>query len=539
MSRRSRILVGLAAIGLLALAAPSPTLHGAEEESRLRWQTYAGSPQDEDGSGVAVDASGNVYLTGWSDATWGSPILPHSGGRDTFVAKLDGDGRLLWNTFMGSSDTYENAIAVDGDGNVYAVGAASFGGGALEAFVAKLSPEGDLRWRRPANATYSGVATTVAVDAVGSIFVGGWGGCHSGPYHTPGAWVAKLDSSGADVWHSCVGAWFSECRTLVVDEGGNVYVAGRSTQTWGTPVNPHAGGGRTPGADDAFVAKLDSSGILQWNTFMGAPSFFDYGSGIAVDASGSVYVAGGSEATWGTPITRPAGRGGGFVAKVDGNGVRLWHTFLGTLGWSVAADRGQNVYAAGVWGAEAAGFVAALNRDGVLQWNTLVDAILDEMVLAGRHLYVSGQIDWPSGAPVHPHAGGWDAFVAKVEANPPPADFHTVTPCRLVDSRVGPPGPLPAGETRAIVAVGSCGIPTEAVALALNVTATQPTAPGNLRVYPTGQPRPLASTLNYSAGQTRANNAVAGLSAAGSLSVHCAQASGSVHFTVDVSGYFK
>ena len=93
------------------------------DEPILSWHTFAGSVVDDDGAGIAVDPSGNIYMAGWSDASWGSPINPHSGGRDAFVAKLNSLGELEWNTFMGSS--YEDrarAIAVDGSGNVYVVG---------------------------------------------------------------------------------------------------------------------------------------------------------------------------------------------------------------------------------------------------------------------------------------------------------------------------------------------------------------------------------------------------------------------------------
>ena len=157
------------------------------------------------------------------------------------------------------------------------------------------------------------------------------------------------------------------------------------------------------------------------------------------------------------------------------------------------------------------------------------DVVVDEeevvLTIAASPSYVVGT---PGGA-----------SVTITDDDPIPADYYTVTPCRLSDSRIGAPGPLLAGEARSIATIGNCGIPAGAVALALNITVTQPTAQGSLRLYPTGQPLPLASTLNYSAAQTRANNAVAGLSAAGSLSVYCSQSSGSVHFIVDVMGYFK
>jgi hypothetical protein len=211
------------------------------------------------------------------------------------------------------------------------------------------------------------------------------------------------------------------------------------------------------------------------------------------------------------------------------------------MSWAVAVDEGQNIYVTGV-GGPIGGFVLSLNRDGALQWRESLVWALEAMALGSRHVYVANALGVPFGNPVNPYAGGLDAFVAKFESSPPPAAFYTLAPCRLVDTRTGPPGALRAGETRVITAVGTvggCQIPTDVAALALNVTVTQPTAAGNLRLYASGQPRPLVSTLNYSAGQTRANNAVAGVSADGSLSVYCSQASGSVHLVVDVSGYFK
>ncbi len=98
MSKKSRILVGLTALLMLILA---PALHGAQGEPVLKWHTYAGSSMDDHGASMAVDPSGNIYLTGWSEAAWGSPINPHSGGRDAFVAKLNSAGELQWNTFLG------------------------------------------------------------------------------------------------------------------------------------------------------------------------------------------------------------------------------------------------------------------------------------------------------------------------------------------------------------------------------------------------------------------------------------------------------
>jgi len=125
----------------------------------------------------------------------------------------------------------------------------------------------------------------------------------------------------------------------------------------------------------------------------------------------------------------------------------------------------------------------------------------------------------------------------------PPADFFTLPPCRVLDTRnptgaYGGPA-LAAGQSRTFALGGPCGIPASARAVSVNVTVTQPTAPGNIRLYRAGTALPPVSSLNYSAGQTRGNNALVRLSSTAGLAIHCAQASGSVHFILDVNGYFE
>ena len=123
------------------------------------------------------------------------------------------------------------------------------------------------------------------------------------------------------------------------------------------------------------------------------------------------------------------------------------------------------------------------------------------------------------------------------------AGFYTLTPCRLADTRE-PAGPyggpaLQAGATRSFVMVGPCGIPPEADAIAVNVTVTQPTAPGFVILYPLGVAVPMASTINYSAGQTRANNAIVQVGSSSSIAATCGQGSGTTDFIIDVIGYFR
>ena len=121
--------------------------------------------------------------------------------------------------------------------------------------------------------------------------------------------------------------------------------------------------------------------------------------------------------------------------------------------------------------------------------------------------------------------------------------FHTLVPCRLVDTRNsagGRGGPaLSTGAPRTFPIVGACGVPASAWAVSLNVTVTQATTAGNVRLFPGGTPSPPTSNLNYSAGATRANNAIATLGSAGDLTALASQASGSIHLILDVNGYFE
>ncbi len=131
---------------------------------------------------------------------------------------------------------------------------------------------------------------------------------------------------------------------------------------------------------------------------------------------------------------------------------------------------------------------------------------------------------------------------ACVPAPTPGLDFHTVAPCRLVDTRnaAGPAGGpvLAPGGVREFTVAGSCGIPATAQALSVNVTVTQPSAGGHLTLYPADQLAPLASTINFGAGQTRANNAAVRLSPAGAIRV-ANGSTGTVHLILDVNGYYE
>jgi hypothetical protein len=122
-----------------------------------------------------------------------------------------------------------------------------------------------------------------------------------------------------------------------------------------------------------------------------------------------------------------------------------------------------------------------------------------------------------------------------------PANYHTVQPCRVFDSRRPADGPaLSSGVVRTITVAGVCGVAQSATSVTVNLAVTQPTSLGLVRLFASGPvpPSPFFS-LNYSAGQTRGNNAMVQLSASGQADALVSMTSpGTVHLIVDVFGYF-
>ena len=334
----------------------------------LLWNTFMGCSDLDEGRSISVDSSGNVYVAGWSWATWGSPINAFAGSQDAFAAKLNNSGVLQWNTFMGLN-AVGRSISVDSSGNVYVAGWSystwgspinAFAGG-CDIFAAKLNSNGVLQWNTFMGGSGGDYGNGISVDSSGNVYVAGqstatWGSPINafvgGIYD---AFAVKLNSSGVLQWNTFMGCSDLDYgHSISVDSSGNVYVAGESGATWGSPVNAYAGGER-----DAFAAKLNNSGVLQWNTFMGCSSS-DEGQGISVDSSGNVYVAGWSNGTWGSPVNPYHGSGfDAFAAKLNNSGVRQWNTFMGgsdrDYGSGISVDSSSsNVYVAGsswaTWG---------------------------------------------------------------------------------------------------------------------------------------------------------------------------------------------
>jgi hypothetical protein len=298
----------------------------------LSYSTYLGGSAYDSVFGVTLDSSGNAYVTGdtaSSDFPTVNPLKPYHGNHDAFVAKLDLMGSaLVYSSYLGGSN-YDRAvgIAVDGSGNAYLAG---------------TTGSSDF----PVTA---GAFQTVC-------------GCKQS--NNSDAFVSKLTPTGsALVYSTFLGGTANDYGSAVdVDSAGDAFVAGR-TCSLDFPITPGSfqttyGGGCSPSAGgDAYVSQLNATGsALVYSSYLGG-SGIDAAYAIAVDASGSAYVAGNTNST-DFPATSGAFQttnGGGydsFVAKVNPTGAALvFASYLGGSAddttWGIKVDSSGSAYLAG------------------------------------------------------------------------------------------------------------------------------------------------------------------------------------------------
>ncbi|MEG4842045.1 DUF7948 domain-containing protein, partial [Microcoleus sp. B9-D4] len=303
--------------------------------SALVYSTYLGGSGTDDAKAIALDNSGNVWATGNTNSTdfpganlgFQNAI---AGGYDNFVSKFDANGARAYSTYLGGSgDDYGADIAVDSGGNAYVVGnttstdfptvnpiQAGNGGGAKDAFVTKISANNSLAY---------------------STYLGGSG-----------------EENG---------------DRITVDSAGNAYVTGNTTSTnfpTKNAIQSISGGGQ-----DAFITKINSSGsALVDSTYLGG-SGNDFGSGIAVDASGAVYVTGGTASTnFPTATPLQAANGGGvadaFITKIIPGGPQV--KIVESGGSTNVAESGTtDTYTVVLTNQPTANVAIALNTDTQIQ----------------------------------------------------------------------------------------------------------------------------------------------------------------------------
>lgn len=462
--------------------------------------TYLGGSASDSAYAVAIDPAGNVYITGStesSDFPTEGPVQPDlaqaSGIRtDAFVTKLNAAGTVLvYSTYLGGKGSdIGYGIAVGVDGSPYITGSTgstdfpmskpfrkNYGGGATDAFVTKLGPQGAaIDYSTYLGGGGADLARGIALDRAGDAVV--VGSTSSADFPTakafqgalkkpddPDAFVAKITPPGADLVYSTYlgGTGQDNALAVAVDGQGAAYVTGETRSLDFPMVNPmqsqaNGGGGSSEIATDVFVTKVNPDGTgLGYSTYLGGGDS-EKAAGIAVDRDGSAYLTGNTSST-NFPVVRPVqakknGDTDAFVSRLSSAGTTLiFSTYLGGSGadggTAIVVDRVGRTSFTGATAsndfptakpfqaAKAGGltdaFVSTLGTDGSsLAFSSYLggrDEDLASAITADQdgNLYVAGytnSAEFPTARPYQAaKAGGvGDAFVAKIgEQAPKPA----------------------------------------------------------------------------------------------------------------------
>jgi hypothetical protein len=430
----------------------------------VEYSTFLGGASNDFAAGIKVDAAGNAYIVG----TTQSPNFPTTSGAfkrsgstsnslDVFVSKLNPTGTaLVYSTFIGGTNfDWGRAIAIDAAGNAYVTGQTKSSnfpttGGAFDrtfnvdtcprcgidqedAFVLKLNASGSgLVYSTFLGGFDLDDGLGIAVDAAGNAYVTGETGSLNFPT-TPGAFdttrngefdafVTKLNANGsALVYSTYLGGTFVDYASRVaVDAGGRAFVMG-STRSADFPTTPGAFDTTANGEFDVFVTKLNSTGsALIYSTYLGGTGF-DSGGGLAIDAAGNAYVAGGTGSfdfptTPGVFDTLSDGSEA-FVTKLNPTGSALvYSTVLGGTGSegasAVVLDPAGDAWVTGGTGSvDFPVTVGAFDRT----FNGMSDAFLSELSPNGSTLIYStylGGTQSESGDDLAIDATGDNVYVA-------------------------------------------------------------------------------------------------------------------------------
>lgn len=406
------LLISLSSQALLPLRIQAQT---------VAWSQQLGSAKADYCRGIAIDKSGNVYISG---STEGSFAGINQGDSDTWLAKYTSQGKLVWKQQLGTASLDDGyGVAIDNDGNVYISGSTegSFAGtnqGGYDAWVAKYTPNGKLAWKRQLGTRLWDESYSIATDKNNSIYISGYtNGSFTGKQQgLKNIWVAKYTSQGKLIWLQQLGSGFNLAESVATDTQGHVYISGYT----------NGGLDKIRPGRDAFVAKYTTNGKLVWLQQLGT-SGLDYSYAVVTDKHGNVYISG---YTSGSLAIKNQGLVDAWVAKYTSNGKLVWVRQLGTANfdysYTVATDTKDHVYISGY----SNGLVAATQTDadvliakytpnGELLWKQMLgtkdDEFSEALVVNNDNIYACGTT---FGALAGKNQGGADAWVVKYIQTP-------------------------------------------------------------------------------------------------------------------------
>jgi hypothetical protein len=317
------------------------------------WAQSIGSTGSEWGYGLATDLSGNVYLAG----IFNSPVLAvgtlnlvSAGNHDSFLAKFDGAGNVIWaNHIGGSQNDFATSVSINNAGMICVAGSYAssslllgsfnlFNAGGTDVFVARYDTAGNVIWAKRIGDSGQEVTNSVSMDQAGNVFI-------SGTYNSldmivgsttllnsgnciEEIFIVKFDAAGNVAWAKSGNGFYDDyVFGIATDLAGNVYLTGHfnsPTITFGS-LSLNNG----PGGYSIFLIKYNSAGVPQW----AISPLSGIGMGVATDVCGDIYMTGSfgtaTPVNFGSTVLNPAVGMDIYVGKVSASGIPQWASRAG------------------------------------------------------------------------------------------------------------------------------------------------------------------------------------------------------------------
>jgi hypothetical protein len=382
---------------------PPDGSQAAGGEGALAFSRTFGTDGADFARAIAADVEGNTFVSGYTDGTFGG--ADSSGTWDAFLTRLDASGEPSWSRqWDGSGPDFAQAVLQGADGEVFIAGYGQGPQGGHDAFLTRYDRDGASVWQRQWGSAEDEYVYAAAGDEGGVVVAGYTEGALGGVDNAGAAdvFVTRHDPGGDWLWTTQWGTEATDYGQAVhVTGAGEVLVAGYTAGKLGD---------EQLGAEDAFLAKLDSGGELLWLRQWGSATT-DYGLSLASDADGNVYVTG---YTYGSIAEDVAlGREDAFLSKFDALGTLLWSRQWGSAGSdgarSLALAANGDVLVAGDTEGSFDGYLSNGGRDAFLtrysaegeqlwsaQWGSASEEFSLSVAAAGDAVFVAGYLETDS-----------------------------------------------------------------------------------------------------------------------------------------------